>query len=91
MTFLEEKIALSESCIVREMGDGFVILNLSTERFYELKEVGKRFWELISENKEYTLTLNILQEEYDVTAEQLRKDISRLTEDLKKAGLIVNC
>ncbi len=91
MTFLEEKIALSENCIVREMGNSFVILNLGTERFYELNEVGKRFWELFTDNKEYTLTLDILLEEYDVTAEQLQKDISRLIEGLKKAGLIVSC
>jgi len=91
MTFLEEKIALSENCIVREMGNSFVILNVSTERFYELNEVGKRFWELISDNKECAITLNILQEEYEVSAEQLQTDISRLIEDLKKAGLIVSC
>jgi hypothetical protein len=91
MTFLEKKIKISENSIVREMGAGFVILNLNTERFYELNEVGKRFWELLSADQEYAFAFNILLDEYEVSAEQLQDDIIRLTEDLRKAELIVTC
>lgn len=91
MTFLERKIAVSESCVVREMEGGFVILNLDTERFYELTEVGKRFWELLAEQQEYEVALNVLQNEYEVSTDQLQADITRLLEDLIRAKLIVSC
>ncbi len=71
------------------MGSGIVILNLNTEHFYELNEVGKRFWELLTDHQEYTAAFNILQDEYEVSAEQLQDDMIRLIEGLRKAELIV--
>ncbi|WP_143310063.1 PqqD family protein [Chitinophaga vietnamensis] len=89
MIFSGKKIKISENSIVREMGAGFVILNLNTERFYELNEVGKRFWELLSDDQEYASALHILQDEYEVSIERLQEDIPRLIESLKNAELIV--
>ncbi|WP_249219862.1 PqqD family protein [Chitinophaga sp. HK235] len=89
MIFSGKEIKVSENSVVREMGAGIVILNLNTERFYELNEVGKRFWELLSDNHDYTSILNILQAEYEVSAEQLQDDITRLIGDLDEAELIV--
>lgn len=89
MTIREQKFKISENSVVREMGAGIVILNISTERFYELDEVGKRFWELLSDDQEYAPALRVLQEEYEVSTELLQNDISRLIEALEKAELIV--
>ncbi|WP_165973381.1 PqqD family protein [Pedobacter sp. ok626] len=89
MNFLEKKIKASENSIVQEMGDGIVILNLNTERFYELNEIGKRFWELLTDHQEYDHAFNILQDEYEVNAVQLHDDMTRLIEDLLKAELII--
>lgn len=89
MNFLEKKFNTSENAIVQEMGDGIVILNLNTERFYELNEVGKRFWELLTEHQDYLTALNILQDEYEVAAEQLQEDMTQLLEDLIKSELII--
>lgn len=89
MNFLEKKFNTSENAIVQEMGDGIVILNLNTERFYELNEVGKRFWELLTDHQDYLTALNILQDEYEVAAEQLQEDMTQLLEDLIKSELII--
>jgi len=88
MNLLGKEINISEDSIVQEMGASIVILNLKTERFYELDEVGRRFWELLTEHKEYNLVFNALQNEYEVSVEQLQKDISQLVIDLKNAELI---
>lgn len=89
MKFLDKKIKISENTIVQEMGDGIVILNLKTERFFEVNEVGKRYWDLLTEHQEHTTALHILQDEYEVSAEQLQDDMHRLMEDLIKAELIL--
>lgn len=88
MNLLEKKIKISENSIVQEMGSGIVVLNLNTERFYELDGVGKRIWELLSDNQEYTFIFNVLQDEYEVSAEQLQNDMTGLIGDLRKAELI---
>lgn len=89
MKFLAQNIKISENTVVQEMGDGIVILNLNTERFFEVNEVGKRFWELLTEHQEYTTALHVIQDEYDVSVEQLQEDMNRLMEDLVKAELIL--
>lgn len=89
MKFLEKTITISENSVVQEMGTGIVILNLNTERFYEVNEVGKRFWELLTDHQEYLTALSILQDEYDVSAEQLQDDMARLIDDLRKSELII--
>lgn len=89
MKFLKQNIKISENTVVQEMGDGIVILNLNTERFFEVNEVGKRFWELLTEHQEYTTALHVIQDEYDVSVEQLQEDMNRLMEDLVKAELIL--
>lgn len=89
MKFLEKKITKSENSIIQEMGTGIVILNLNTERFYELNEVGKRFWELLIDLQEYKLAFNILEEEYNVSSVQLQEDMTQLVEELLKAELII--
>lgn len=88
MTLLNRKIKLSENCVVQQMGEGIVILNLDTERFYELNEVGKRIMELFADNNDYKTVLNTLVEEYTVTVEQLEGDMFQLIADLEKAELI---
>ncbi len=88
MSLLEKKVRISENAIVRELGAGFVILNLKTERFYELNEVGKRFWELLTNNPDCASAYYQLQAEYDVTPDVLQKDLHVLIDNLKKAELI---
>lgn len=91
MTTIAKKIQVTDNTVVQEMGSGIVVLNLNTERFYELDEVGKRIWELLSDNKEYSTIVDILLSEYDVSEKQLQEDLNRLIEDLKKAELIEIC
>ncbi|WP_017258232.1 PqqD family protein [Pedobacter arcticus] len=88
MSFLSKKIIPSENAVVQEMGEDIVILNLKTEHFYELKEVGKRIWELLSENHSYTLTFEAIKGEYEVSSEQLHTDMERIINGLIKAELI---
>ncbi len=88
MKFLNKRINACESIVVQEMGDDIVILNLNTEHFYELKEVGKRIWELLSENNSYLSTFEAILEEYEVSEEQLHADMTNIIEGLNKAELI---
>ena len=88
MKFLNKRISACENIVVQEMGDDIVILNLKTEQFYELKEVGKRIWELLLENKSYLLTFYSILEEYEVSEEQLHTDMTNIIEGLSKAELI---
>lgn len=88
MDFSKKKIKINDNTVVQGMGTGIVILNLNTEHFYELDNVGKRFWETINSLQEYNLIYDVLLQEYEVSEEQLQTDINALIDDLIKAELI---
>lgn len=88
MDLFEKKIKIADDCIVQDMGTGIVILNLKTERFYELEAIGKHFWQAITELQDYKLAFNSLLQEYEVSEELLQLDMNQLIEDLRKAELI---
>jgi KinB signaling pathway activation protein len=52
--FLVSRIPLkaSPNVLSRKMGEDLVLLNLNTNRFFELNRTGARFWELLADSAE---------------------------------------
>jgi hypothetical protein len=75
--------------LFREVGEGGVLLNLESERYYILDDVGTRMWELLTELGDVTATAERLLDEYDVDEALLRRDLASLVNELAEAGLIV--
>lgn len=65
-----------------------VILNLKDGTYYELSEVGARIWNLTQQPRSIQTILDILLEEYNVSARQCEADLLALIKDLKKHGLV---
>jgi hypothetical protein len=59
-----------------------VILSLNAGRYFGLNEVGARIWNLIQEPKAVSAVFEALLREYDVTSEQLEKDVLALLETM---------
>lgn len=64
------------------------MLNLASESYYGLDEVGTRVWQLLSETTSASAVVDALLDEYEVGTEQLRNDVERIVAELAKAGLI---
>lgn len=88
MSILQKRIKIVEDCLVQELDNTMVILNLNTESYYELDEVGKRLWELFAQHEEVQKVFDLFQEEYDVEPGLLEKDIDLFTTRLADAQLI---
>lgn len=71
-----------------DVAESVVILNLKNGVYYELKEVGARFWTLVQQPRSVQFILDSLLEEYEVDAERCEKDLLALAENLAKFGLI---
>jgi hypothetical protein len=65
-----------------------VILNLKSGQYFGLNEVGARIWALIQEPKTVDELLQALFEEYDVTLDQLERDLLALLEKMVAKKLI---
>ena len=85
---LNKKITLSDDVISQEVSGETVLLDLASENYFGLDEVGTRIWQLIKENGDLELVVKTLLEEYDVTEEALTADLDALLGEISKLGLI---
>ncbi len=88
MSILNKKIVATPGTLAQEVGDSIVLLNLDTEHYYGLDQVGMRFWQLIVVNPSIEAAVQSLLSEYAVEPELLENDITRLVNALKDAQLI---
>ncbi len=68
--------------------DTTVLLDLGSDMYYTLNEVGGRIWELIGEGIAVPGIVERLQEEYDVAPETLAGDTVTMIDRLLKAKLV---
>jgi len=82
-----KKITISEEALSQEVNGETVILDLKSESYFGLDEVGTRIWQLLQEEKDLQKVFDALLQEYDVEAEQLEQDLIELVDKLIEAGL----
>ena len=79
---------ISSEALFQEVNNEAVILDLKSESYYGLNEVGLRIWQMLGEQKTLRQINESLLDEFDVDAETLTEDMLKLLDDLEKAGLI---
>ena len=84
-----QKITISNEALSQEVNGETVILDLKSESYFGLDEVGTRIWQLLQEEKDLQKVFDALLQEYDVEAEQLEQDLIELVDKLIEAGLAV--
>ena len=84
----KKKLKISPEVHSQEVGDETVLLDLQSESYFGLDEVGTRIWQLLQENGDIESVFQTILSEYDVDAAQLQKDLDDLVEKLVEAGLV---
>ena len=84
-----QKITISKEALSQEVNGETVILDLQSESYFGLDEVGTRIWQLLGEENDMQKVFDVLLQEYDVEAEQLEQDLIELVDKLIEAGLAV--
>ena len=78
----------NDDVLFQEVGGEAVLLNLGSESYFGLNEVGTRIWALISEDSLLQRTYDLLCDEYDADPAQLQLDLLTLVDEMAKAGLV---
>jgi hypothetical protein len=86
---LPQTVSCSPDVLFRELEGEGVLLDLETERYFTLDDVGARMWHLLQEHEEVEAVVERLLDEYDVDETTLRRDLAELITKLSKAGLVV--
>ena len=82
------KARLSPNVLFRELSGEAVLLDLASERYYGLDEVGTRIWQLMTECGRTDKVLQVMLNEYEVGEAQMRQELDEFLLELADAGLI---
>ena len=85
---LNQKITLSPDVISQEVSGETVLLDLESENYFGLDEIGTRIWQLIKETNDLETIFRTLLAEYDVGEERLRGDLDALLSEIAGLGLV---
>ncbi len=85
---LNQNITLSPEVISQEVSGETVLLDLESENYFGLDEVGTRIWQLMKETSDLKAIYQTLLTEYYVSEERLQQDLDSLLGEISKLGLV---
>jgi len=74
--------------LVSDAGGESVLLNLKSEQYFGLDEVGTRMWHAVTGSPSLQAAYERLLAEYEVKPDVLRRDLSEWVEKLVEHGLL---
>lgn len=78
----------SPECVSCAVDEGVAILDLRSNTYFSLNDVGASIWERMSEPVSLEDLTRAVSEEYSVAPEECRGDIADLLDEMLKHGLI---
>lgn len=85
---LTARVRLAEDVLMQKVGDDAILLNLNTENYFALDEVGTRIIDTLQESDSVTQAVQKLVGIYEVDEDKLTKDAVRLVEECEQHGLL---
>lgn len=85
---LDSQVVIKPDVLVNEVAGEAVILDLNSERYFGLDEVGTRMWSVLTTAPTVQAAYDTLLEEYEVEPERLKQDIDELLGKLADQGLV---
>ena len=79
---------ISPNLLSQKIEDELVILDMNSDHYFGLDQVGSHIFELLKEGATLETLVGSLNEQYDVKQEQLEEDIAELLNKLLNNGLI---
>lgn len=83
-----DRVHVPDDVLISNLQDESVILNLDSERYFGLDDVGTRMLSVLSTSSSIEAAYESLAAEYDVDREVLRQDLTTLIESLLQQGLV---
>jgi Coenzyme PQQ synthesis protein D (PqqD) len=82
------RVSVPPDVMVQEVAGESVLLNLKSESYFGLDDMGTSMWRSLTSSPSIQATYDQMLSEYDVDACQLRRDLTDLIENLVAHGLV---
>jgi len=83
-----DRVVVPDGVLISHLREESVILNLESERYFGLDDVGTRFLSVLTSSDSIEAAHQQLAAEYDVDPAVLRQDLLALVEKLVDQGLL---
>ena len=84
-----DRVTVPDDVLISHLQEESVILNLDSERYYGLDDIGTRFLSVLTTSDSIETAYDRLRHEYDVDPQVLRADLVALIEKLIDQGLLI--
>jgi len=84
-----DSVRVPEDVLISRVQEESVILNLDSERYFGLDDVGTTFLSVLTTSDSIETAYNKLLHEYDVDGDVLRTDLLALVENLIGQGILI--
>ena len=84
----KQELYCSDKVLAQEIDGETVLLDMNSENYFGLNDVGTQAWELLKSGTNLQSLLEHLQSKYEIDTQVLESDIRSLLDALLKAGLI---
>lgn len=84
-----DRVTIPEGVLISNLQEESVILNLDSERYFGLDDVGTRMLTVLTTSESIEAAYQKLTHEYDVDSQTLRQDLLEIVEDLVKQGILI--
>lgn len=88
MIGLHHKVKFSEEVFAQEVDGEMVLLDMKSEEYFGMDEVGTAIWRAMQETDNLQEVLEVLTAQYDAEADVLQKDLVAFVGSLAQNGLI---
>ena len=88
---LELRVRPAPEALIQEIAGESVLLNLDSEQYFGLDEIGTRVWRLIEQHEALRAVHAALLADFEVAPERLERDLLALVDSLIAAGLLSVC
>ncbi len=84
---LNQKIIFSDTVFAQEVDGEMVLLDMNSENYFGLDEVGTSIWQAMQESGSLDEVYQAMLEQYEVEPEVLEKDLLDFAQKLSDSGL----
>ena len=88
MKWANATLKIPSQVMARAVGDEVVILDLASGTYFGLDAVGTRAWQLFGERRNLGQAVDIMLSEFEVTRDELERDMVALADSLHMQGLL---
>ena len=86
---MNQKTIIPDSVMFRELEGETVLMNLETENYYSLNEMGTEIWKTLEKSTSIEHAYEAILAEYDVEPGELLEDMTSLIDNLVERKLLI--